>query len=204
MPAGYTYNIKDDISFEEFVLQCARAFGALVSMRDEKPNAPIPDEFIPSTYHPEIVAELREELEQLEKLTPKEAELAVEKEYNNQLKRQKEQIDGVKKLKMKYVKMLQYVTEWEPPTDDHKELKDFMMSQIYDSIKHDCNLKYLEEKIEKISGEQWLKDQIDTLNESIAYHMEYYKKEVETCKKRTTWIQKLKKSLVYFDAKNNA
>ena len=37
MPTGYTldlYNGKD-ITFEEFVLKCARAFGALIDMRDE-------------------------------------------------------------------------------------------------------------------------------------------------------------------------
>jgi hypothetical protein len=35
MPTGYTDKIKDGISFEEFVLSCARQFGACISMRDD-------------------------------------------------------------------------------------------------------------------------------------------------------------------------
>jgi hypothetical protein len=35
MPTGYTAAIKDGISFEKFVWDCARGMGALVMMRDE-------------------------------------------------------------------------------------------------------------------------------------------------------------------------
>ena len=53
MPTGYTLELYDgkDITFEEFVLKCARAFGALINMRDEPRDAPIPERFEPSYYH---------------------------------------------------------------------------------------------------------------------------------------------------------
>ena len=51
MPTGYTAKIADGQTFEEFILSCARAFGALVEMRDEPADAPIPEEFKPSAYH---------------------------------------------------------------------------------------------------------------------------------------------------------
>ncbi len=53
MPTGYTQAIVDNpnLSFKSFVLQCSRAFGALVTMRDDDNNAPIPDEIKPDDYH---------------------------------------------------------------------------------------------------------------------------------------------------------
>ena len=46
MPTGYTVALYEgkDVTFEDFVMGCSRAFGALISLRDE-PNAPIPEEF---------------------------------------------------------------------------------------------------------------------------------------------------------------
>lgn len=46
MPTGYTAAIKYGITFKEFALDCARNFGACISMRDEPRETPIPDEFI--------------------------------------------------------------------------------------------------------------------------------------------------------------
>lgn len=51
MPTGYTANVPDGITFEQFVWQCARGMGALVMMRDEPTGAPIPERFEPSDYN---------------------------------------------------------------------------------------------------------------------------------------------------------
>ena len=45
MPTGYTAGILEGETFEQYALQCAKAFGALVMMRDEPSDAPIPDQF---------------------------------------------------------------------------------------------------------------------------------------------------------------
>ena len=50
MPIGYTSKLHDgDQPFNEFIMSCARAFGALVTMRDDPNDAPIP-EFEVSEY----------------------------------------------------------------------------------------------------------------------------------------------------------
>jgi hypothetical protein len=69
MPTGYTAAIKDGISFQQFAMACARAFGALVMMRDEPSSAPIPD-FQPSNFHVEHLELARAELARLQALTP--------------------------------------------------------------------------------------------------------------------------------------
>ena len=64
MPTGYTADVMDGkvTDFKLFAMQCARAFGALVIMRDEPLNAEIPDEFSPSNYHFQELEQARERL----------------------------------------------------------------------------------------------------------------------------------------------
>ncbi len=50
MPTGYTDAVKDGITFDQFVLGCARGMGALVMMRDEPSGTPIPERFEPSRF----------------------------------------------------------------------------------------------------------------------------------------------------------
>lgn len=73
MPTGYTADLYDgkDVSFEGFALNCARAFGALVSLRDE-PDAEIPDEFKVDEYYVKKFEEAKEELEKAESMTDEE------------------------------------------------------------------------------------------------------------------------------------
>lgn len=52
MPTGYTSPLYEgkEISFEQFALRCARNFGALVMMREEPLDTPIPEKFNPCEY----------------------------------------------------------------------------------------------------------------------------------------------------------
>lgn len=54
--------------------------------------------------------------------------------------------------------MLDQVQLWQPPTDDHMGLKEFMIQQIEESIKFDC-ASYAEDRVSMIrllSGDEWL------------------------------------------------
>lgn len=60
MPTGYTAAVCDGkiTEFPAFALQCARAFGALITMRDDAMNAPIPEEIKPDTsYYDKNISE---------------------------------------------------------------------------------------------------------------------------------------------------
>jgi hypothetical protein len=61
MPTGYTNKIYngDKVTFPEYALTCARAFDALVMMRDDDNDAEIPNEFKPSLYSAGKIAEAR-------------------------------------------------------------------------------------------------------------------------------------------------
>lgn len=51
MPTAYTADIAKGITFKQYAMNCARAFGALIDLRDKPANCEIPDVVYPSDYH---------------------------------------------------------------------------------------------------------------------------------------------------------
>lgn len=75
MPTIYTSDIRDGISFKTFALNCARAFGACVEIRDEPGGGEkIPEAFKASDYHLKKAIEDCNKLLVLNNMTPAEAE----------------------------------------------------------------------------------------------------------------------------------
>ena len=89
MPTGYTLDLYDvkDITFEEFALRCARAFGALISMRDEPIDAPIPERFEPSDYHLKELEKAKKRLKEVKKWNEETAEQEAVRAYQEALKK---------------------------------------------------------------------------------------------------------------------
>ena len=65
MATGYTHSIKNDITFEQFALLCARAFGACIEMRDDPTDKPIPKKFKVDSYHAKELKEAKTKLKTL-------------------------------------------------------------------------------------------------------------------------------------------
>jgi hypothetical protein len=195
MSTGYTVGIEKGISFETFAIQCARAFGALITMRDDPMDALIPDEIKPDKYHYNELKKAEKELILAKKITIKEAKKFAQDEYEKGLKYNTETITKKKNLKEKYENMLQHVQNWHPPTSEHLNFKKFMIDQITDSINFDCNIKYNENPVIKMTAREYLKQHIENRENDVKYHSEHYQKEIKSCEGRTNWIQELKKSL---------
>lgn len=193
MPTGYTYSIGEGISFEKFTINCARAFGALISMRDEPNDAPIPTEIKPSDYHAKELKRANSDLKKYEAMTISKAEKLCQKDYEDELKRIADSELKDAKLKTDYELMLSKVRNWTPPTPEHEGLKYFMIKQIEDSISCDCN--YHREKPKKEKAEQWLLARKRQAIKDIDYHTKGHLEEVERCAERTKWIQDLVGSL---------
>jgi hypothetical protein len=195
MPTGYTADIKDGISFKQFALNCARAFGALITMRDDPPDAKIPEEFKPSTYHQEKIEELRKELRNLDKMTLLAASKAAERDWGKTETRRLEAIAEANALREKYLAMRAEIIAWTPPTPEHVELKKFMLEQVDNSISFDCHTKYFETPTPIQGPVEWLDAQRERIHKSIKYHTEAHEKEVASSQGRTVWVQALRNSL---------
>jgi len=196
MPTGYTAGIKDNMTFDQFVWGCARAMGALVLMRDEPADAPIPERLEPSTYHPDQLDKAGSRLDDLQSMSAEDADSAAKSAYDDEAKQAKEAIQEANALRSKYIKMLNRVNDWVSPTNDHDGFKDFMVEQLEKSIKFDCSTDYWETQNHiKLSGAEWMHKALGKALKDIEYHKVEYAKEIERTEDRNKWISKLRNSL---------
>lgn len=197
MPSGLTAKLNQgEQSFQEFCFGCARQFGALIAMRDDPMDAPIPDEFKPSDFYSKRVESLKTEIQAIEGMTPQ----ALFEMFNKEVVQRGIEIESRKKetesIRARYEAMLEKVNAWTPPTPDHIALKELMATQLKDSIKWDC--QSFAESVEPIAAEnlQTLKVQrIATLKKDLAYYEEEHRKEIERVSSRNVWIKALRESL---------
>lgn len=200
MPTGYTAAILegDGITFEQYALSCARAFGAPVMMRDDPMDAPIPDKFDASHYHDEALETAKAELGKLEAMSIRERLAYGDKQKAAELARLTENLHKQGSNKLRLERMAKAVTEWQPPTPDHAEMKSFMLQQIKDTIKFDGDTDYHDRRLAEISAmppSKFYLDARDAAARTISYHTTGAEKERARAAERTKWVQDLKLSL---------
>lgn len=195
MPTGYTNDIYDgeELSGKEFIMKCARAFGACVEMRDDPMNKEIP-EFKPSTYHQENIEKRKSELNKYQGMTIDEAKSLVEESYKNRTIENEKYIKNNIDLKNRYLKTLTEVLAWNVPTNEHEELKNYAIDQLRKSIEYDCgNMDYSKE-INKDTPQEYINKNIERCLEDINYHTKKWEEEVKRIDSRNKWIKELRDS----------
>jgi hypothetical protein len=196
MPTGYTHDISKGISFREFILNCARAFGACIMMRDDPSDTPIPERFEPSDYHTKELKRVEKELAELKDVSDATANTLAKKEFEKETTDLERIIREKGDLRNKYEVMLSQVNAWIPPTTEHNGLHKFMRDQITESIKFDCETSYyLDKKPILLSGEQWRAKRLKSLLSDLDYHKREHAEEVSRTESRNDWIKKLRESL---------
>lgn len=193
MPTGYTCAIKDGQSFEEFVLGCARAFGANILMRDDESDAPI-KEYEPSIHYKQWWEDAKAKLEELNALSVEAAETRAKSEYEGAIARNKEHRAEAYDLLKKYEAMLERVNAWEPPTPEHENMKKFMIEQIESSIDHDCSTDWIKDPA-LLSGVEWKARNIQNAADGVQRYREEWDKEIDRTCERNEWNRALKDSL---------
>lgn len=193
MPTGYTYPVseQDDFPFEEFVWSCARGFGALVLMRDDPQDAPIP-EFEPDDFYATRAAELRKELAQLAGMSPEAKREGADAAYRHDLAFYEKLRDEKLAKRRRYECMLAKVRDWKPPTCDHAELKRFMADQLEKSIEFDC---YEPEKPKAMDPDAWWEQKVAQTKSSLERAEQSQSDEIQRTKGRNAWVQALNDSV---------
>ncbi len=195
MPTGYTSKIYngDNQSFKEFAMGCARAFGALIHMRDDGMETPIRPDIV-SDYAKKHVEEAQAKIAWLHALTPKECEAEARKQYGDAMEYYNKTVKERMALQTRYEMMLAQVEAWKPPTKDHEGLKKFMIEQLTTSIEGDCDMRYFPVP-QRITGEQWLADHLESAAKDIEYFSKEQKEEEERVNGRNEWVEQLQNSL---------
>jgi hypothetical protein len=193
MPTGYTAAVADGITFEQFVWRCARAMGALVMMREEPTDAPIPERFEASDYNAKKLVEAKAEWARLNAMSVADAETCAATTHAEAVasyaKRTQERLE----LRNKYQAMLASVVQWDAPTPDHAGFKIFMVDQLKQSIDFDCCNRYDDAPV-ALSGLDWRADEIAKAARHIEYHAKANAEEIERTEGRNEWLRALRES----------
>ena len=196
MPTGYTADIKDGIDFKTYAMNCARAFGACVMLRDEPGGGDrIPDAFEPSDYHLKAVEKARGELAALDTMTPPELERAATRAWDDAETSRLMYLEDNRKQRAAYEAMLVKVKAWAPPTPDHTGLHEFMRTQIEQSIKFDCGGDYGKTPTVRLTGAIWAAERRAKLVRDLQYHEREHAGEVDRAATRTEWVRALRAAL---------
>lgn len=194
MPTGYTVAVQDGkvTEFRDYALSCARAMGALIMMRDEPFDAPIPDEFKPSDYHTKALVEAEQRLAVLLAMNPEEVDRASRDAQTKTIQEHNARNAKKETTRHRYEAMLAKVMTWQPPSPEHEPFKDFMASQLRDSIDWDCKLN---DPPALLTSRDWHARAVDSTRRDIKYHREKMVEEEQRAAERTLWVRQLKESL---------
>lgn len=190
MPTAYTAGIiESDITFEQYVWRCARAFGALIEMRDESLDAPIRlSAMKPDDYYSNSLKDAKKKLERYLKVTDAQALAQLEKDHADTVESYREMEVNRLAEQEKYSAMLQKVTAWVPPSKEHYGLKTFMIEQIQDSMRYGTE-PYTPPK--KPTVAEWRKHQLESLTHNVAYHEKALRENEERYRQRLEWLNQL-------------
>jgi len=197
MPTGYTADIYDgkDIDFKDFAMQCARAFGALITVRDEDKNFEIPEKLEPNTYYKEQIEKAKNKLCLLNTKSTEEIKKDIEVEYQNNLLKKEKGVLENKNLRKRYDNMLEQVEKWKEPSQEHIKFKVFMTNQLKDSIKGDCSSYYEDLEVKKEDCNTYYNRNLEHIEEDIEYYSKQWARELKITKERNLWIKQLRDSL---------
>lgn len=196
MPTGYTAKLMESgQTFQDFVMQCARAFGACVTMRDDDMDAPIPEEFKPSDYSVKRLAEAEDELPRLQAMNDFEMVSFGECKKADSLLSSEKWLAKENEQNKRLEEMEASVNRWTPPSADHAGLKDFMIRQIRVSKN---STGYIERSMAETRAKSpmaFYREAVVNAKRDIEYHTKSQAEEVERAKSRTEWVRKLRSSL---------
>ncbi len=204
MPTGYTAGVIDGTikSFKEFAKNCMRAFGATIHMRDE-PLSKKYEPRVPDEYYYEKVEEAKKNLAELDTLPDEHFINQEHEKIKENIRYYSKKLSEVKEARSRLDSLLNETSEWEPPTTEHIEFKNFMIQQLTETIKHDGDVGYYEEEIEDLYKELDTPIDLDAvkkdLRESYEYDLDRSQKrlaeEIERCKTSNDWVDQLLKSI---------
>jgi len=204
MPTGYTAGVVDGTikTFKDFAKNCMRAFGATIHMRDE-PMSKKYEPRVPDDFYYERVEEAKKNLAELDTLPDENFIKGEHEKIKDDIRYYSEKMRKVKEARERLDSLLAETSEWEPPTTDHVEFKNFMIQQLSETIKYDGDVEYCEGEIESLYKKLDTPIDLDAvkkdLRESYEANLNRSQKsldeEIERCNSSNEWVDVLLKSI---------
>ncbi len=202
MPTGYTSKLHDgEQTFPQFAATCARAFGALVMLRDEPSSDELPPDTGGSdTFYKDRAIRLEREIAELENASLESLEAMVDKEHAEAVAYfESAQAKHIAR-KARYLAMIAHARDWAPPTPDHEGMKKFMLEQLQQSIDFDCSHGPTRPE-PKLDAVEWKQRRLWTLRDDLQRSLTELNKDTERNAGRNKWLEDLRSSLNTWGAK---
>lgn len=195
MPTGYSAPILDGITFEEYAMNCARAFGSYISLRDELDHVQMPKEFNEKdSYSVRRLKETEEEYKEFMQMSDKEIQKVIDENYKNTIEYNKKSLAEDKKNRETYISMKNKVEAWSPPTEEHLNLKGFMLQQIDISLPETDMSDYYIDPV-KLNIKDWKTQEKENYLKDMLHYTEKINEEKKKFESNIKWIKDLRDSL---------
>lgn len=182
--------------FNTFAIQCAQHFSVHIEMRDDPVGAPIPDEFEPSDFSKKLAEKAKARLEEVESCSDAE----ILRMAYAERRRERQQVVEANRCKnvekKRCLDMLGKVIMWDPPSEGHEDLKNFMINQLTQSIRTDCRPLQDDTSRGAINGRIYRAEKTVEARSAMNYHLRQYDQEVARVKEKNQWVRQLRKSLI--------
>jgi hypothetical protein len=191
MPTGYVYEMLDkQQNFQEFVWTCARAFGALIMMRDDPLSAPVPKELYPDEYHQVQHESSVKELADALAMSPEQRKAFCDAERAETKGSNLDYLEEKRETNKKIRAMRKQVESWKVEPE-YANFKAFMIEQLNASIENEDYFAAENKKVDQLSDEDYWKQYIERVEWSIKYHKDEYQKECQRTAERNAWLKGL-------------
>jgi len=196
MATGYTDKIVNGKmrNFNDFAKLCVRAFGATIHMKEDSLDMAYVTRTPSFTYNDDI-KRLKSRITNLKKLSDTQITNKRFKDLKSDIKYHENEIKRQLKIKSRLEAILQKANEWNPPTTEHVEYKNFMIQQLTDTIKWDVRIDYHQKAIatakrqaRKINPKALRNRYIKEANEEIVRYTKHDKDEIKRCESANKWI----------------
>lgn len=197
MPTGYTAMLGEkNATFNEYAWACARGFGALLCLRDEPWDTPIPLRLESNGYYLNQIENAKKKLKHLEERSDDYFAVYFAEESEKLKEHQGESEKKSNELREKYSTALATVDAWLPPSDDHVKFKEFMASQIKESIQWDCRSLGENKRTEPMKTlRQLKKDAIDQASRDVEYYEKQHVENEARIAGNNEWLKALQDSI---------
>lgn len=196
MSTGYTCKVEtgEIKELKDYLLLCARGFGAMIHMRDDSLDKTI-QPMEASDYHLKALNRAKEEYDKFLKTTDEDIQKIIDENYERNLKDKQEGLIKFDEQNKNYLSMLEKVKEWEIPTNEHKKLKEFAIEQLEMSIGSDSFREYYTQITQKDTVEGYKSWKLNDLLKDIERHSREYREECKRVSECNKWVTDLVNSL---------
>jgi hypothetical protein len=195
MPTGYTAAVSDGsvTTLKDYALCCARAFGALIHMRDEPSDTPVPRQLVADiSYYDKRIIVAEQELSTILAMTPEELDKAVATHNEEVLRYNEETIQKYLVIRKRYEDMISMVETWHGGPEG---LKEFMLQQLRDSLSFDVPDDPLRWAETTKTVMTWYDDRVKELRNVISNGRKSRDEEIARVAARNKWLDQLFTSL---------